>query len=814
MVAAVGDKGDNLDSKRRNVATPSKNVLGKGSPEKPSALVTKTPEKGPLSKNPLFHAKGAPGKQSPPLSVEKKSSLSKVQVLGGSLGKQSPADKTVRSIEKVVGKNSLAEKSADRTVPVANVQSLKVCGPEFIQTLRGKILGREVAVICCGEAHEKALDLTRTKGIIEATRGWVPVPNVRAPGFDPSDATRKNAGLTLEQAKTWAKNWPMIEEDETDNDGVHLLYLPDREGSPTGVAYYFGLGKEARKARGSIPVNAVMFKWFDLDDDVRADKERMTATCSNGTTGRPFREAAHDATVAKRKEQRRAEGYELLDDWLLRRYAETEGNKKSKIRMHFVHEHSVPLSELELHVEPGVQPTPPAHECLMAMELDSDTDSAEDRDPDDGTGGFADYLSRRVEDNFAPGNVHGVDPRNLGDPPDGDKAVATLKTIENFKPMPRDSEEVELSKLRAEYPKDFAKKHGYTADKLPRRMRNRMPSWELYFGQAAEFLYHSGNVKADYGPFLATCLPTPQRVFSFFEDLYFGTVPQAVTHLGDLNDEAKSKTRIRSLAHRPAPKRALKRRPTDNGLTPVKAAPLDRYLKARGSNPPRTWVSGLSNRLADKGGKEWVEALQVWYRKCVVKILSDPKRLDKSGDYFAAYLRESHPDIYKQIDPSDPEELRKMTYAATLDKPDVTKKRHYLGNIEVPKLEKSLQELASLNTGEVITSSKRQRVLAKIIVDAFQLRLVDVATILKVALIAASAPIGSKLAIVFYGGADHTSNLAKFFKEQGFSHEGLSRDGLVHCKNREPGESCGLKLPAYLHDFEQLFPVPDAQKKL
>ena len=35
-----------IEPPRRNVATPSKNVLGKGSPEKPSALVTKTPEKG------------------------------------------------------------------------------------------------------------------------------------------------------------------------------------------------------------------------------------------------------------------------------------------------------------------------------------------------------------------------------------------------------------------------------------------------------------------------------------------------------------------------------------------------------------------------------------------------------------------------------------------------------------------------------------------------------------------------------------------------------------------------------------------------
>ena len=45
--------------------------------------------------------------------------------------------------------------------------------------------------------------------------------------------------------------------------------------------------------------------------------------------------------------------------------------------------------------------------CLQAMELDSDTDSAEDRDPDDGSGGFADYLARRVEEHFAADHIHG-----------------------------------------------------------------------------------------------------------------------------------------------------------------------------------------------------------------------------------------------------------------------------------------------------------------------------------------------------------------------------------------------------------------------
>jgi len=462
---------DNGDMKRRNVATPSKHVPGAVSPSKPSNVATPSSQKSPMIK--AFQKPSSPDtKNSKTVATPSKDHKTPDK---GSLSSQNSVDKVVhcKSTDKTV---SATDKMSSPSSQPSKPNS-KVCGPEFIQTLRGKILGREVAVICCGEAHERALDLTRTKGIIEATRGWVPVPNSRAPGFDPSDARRKQAGVTFEEAKNWAVKIMTFYEDELNDDGVHLLYLPKEGSEGPGVAYYFGLTQQARKPRGSTcPVNAVMLKWFDLDEDVRADVERMKATCADGTTGRPFREKTHDATIAKRKEIRRAEGLELFDDWLLRCYQETEGNKKSKIKMHFVHEHSVPFSELELHVEKGVSATPPAHECLRAMELDSDSDSAEERNPDDGCGDFADYLTRRVEDNFAPDRIHGVDPRNLGDPPDGDKSVGLLKNIQNFQPTPKDAEEVMLSRMRAVYPKAFAKKHGYTADILPRRLRNRMPS--------------------------------------------------------------------------------------------------------------------------------------------------------------------------------------------------------------------------------------------------------------------------------------------------------------------------------------------------
>jgi len=452
-------------------------------------------------------------------------------------------------------------------------------------------------------------------------------------------------------------------------------------------------------------------------------------------------------------------------------------------------------------VEPGVAKTPPAHDCLKAMELDSDCDEdVERRNLDDGCGGYAEYLTRRVREHFAADQVHGCDPRTLGNPQERDQ-LQLLRRL--AKPFPKDKEELELLKTGAKYPKWYSDMYDTEARPPP---REHLPSWELYFGQTAELLYYSGGVKADYAPFLRTCLPTPARVLSFFEDLYFGTVPQAISHFGDLDEEARSLTRIRSRGHLAAPARTLSRRPSDLGILPVKAAPIDKYLKARGSNPPRTWVSGLAAKVqAEEGGMQFVEVLRTWYRKSVMKLLANPKDGDRSGDYFAAFLREAHPEIYNQIDPWNPEELRTSNYVRSLDRPGF-KRGHHIGKIRNPSLTQALEELQDFKVDDKVPTTKRQRVCAKIIVDAFQLRLVDTAAILKVATIAASAPVGSRLAVVFYGGSDHTSSLMTFFKAQGFSTKGLPKDGKV--EGGKHGKPCGMKLPDYLHDFERLFPVP------
>lgn len=85
----------------------------------------------------------------------------------------------------------------------------------------------------------------------------------------------------------------------------------------------------------------------------------------------------------------------------------------------------------------------------------------------------------------------------------------------------------------------------------------------------------------------------------------------------------------------------LWRRPAD-GLVPVPRAPLERFLKAKGHEPLRTWLSGLAERLRLSGAAELMAKAEEWYFEAVEELLADPKVKDAEGDYFMAWLRECH----------------------------------------------------------------------------------------------------------------------------------------------------------------------------
>lgn len=95
-----------------------------------------------------------------------------------------------------------------------------------------------------------------------------------------------------------------------------------------------------------------------------------------------------------------------------------------------------------------------------------------------------------------------------------------------------------------------------------------------------------------------------------------------------------------------------------------------RFLKAKGSDPPRLWVAGLAGKVeqSDPGGL--VHRARAWFNTAVETLLSNPKTGDPDGDYFKAWLRECHNDVYKDIDLRDPREVchRRWARSTTSDR--------------------------------------------------------------------------------------------------------------------------------------------------
>jgi len=687
---------------------------------------------------------------------------------------------------------------------------LKVCGPAYIQTLRGTLLGREVALILCGEAHEDAIDLTRQNCVVESEEGWVPMKPCSDMGFDPEEAVASQDRLTLQGARSWAERIIDKMDDDSDaedTDGSILLFEPDQQGQ-RGTASLFPNDAARDVVAHPLSKRAVLLEWADLDAEAwEFNRRRMD--------GEEVPEAEHDALIAARKIERRKEGVELFDDWLLRHAC-----CDAAVRVEIVLEAPVPAREVELHVETDASPAPAAHECLRVIELDSDEDSDEENDPDDGTGAFIDYLRRRVESEVPAQKIHSVDPRDLGDAEDPTMRASFQELL--LEPLPADVEEAELNELGAELAVQTEEDDESESDpgnKTRRRKHGRkenwrqpVPSWEAYFGAASELLYYSPYIKGDYAPFLAGCVGSPASLRRFFKALYFGTVPEAIALL-QLEGARRPLSRLRSLAYQPPqPGTALQRRPNDQGMIPVRAAPLDCYLKAKGSYPPRTWVSGVAERLRQASAGDLVAAAEAWYTSAVESFLADPKTGDNDGDYFIAWLREVHRNIFDDIDRTDPEEIVKSTWAKSQAHPKSKKHRHKLGDITIPDFDAAFAELKifgdALAKGSKRSSTKRERVLAKMLVDIYQLRLVDLAMILSVADCALAVETGQRVVVVLYAGGDHTKSLTEFWRSRGFGNTGLPNQGLVGKEDWEDDEPRGLSLPSYLHDFARLFPVP------
>merc|ERR1712194_78469 len=223
-----------------------------------------------------------------------------------------------------------------------------------------------------------------------------------------------------------------------------------------------------------------------------------------------------------------------------------------------------------------------------------------------------------------------------------------------------------------------------------------------------------------------------------------------------------------------------------------------------GSNPPRTWVSGLAEQLRSVGAGSVVSAAQAAFTVEVERLLSDPKDMDKEGDYFEAWLRECHPAIYEDVDTSDPAKLRMMDLAPSEKRPNSKKHRHNLKAIRIPGFDDAFAELTKFDPSARVTT-RRERALAKILVDGFQLRLVDLAAVLKIIDIVVRSPENAQVVVVLFAGGDHTNMVADFWRSQGFDAKGLPRKGVIGKEDFDDDEPRGLELPSCLHNLRELF---------
>ncbi|CAE7884695.1 unc-104, partial [Symbiodinium sp. KB8] len=679
------------------------------------------------------------------------------------------------------------------------VKSLKLCGPSKIQVLRGQLRGRKVALICCSEAHEDAIDITRKDGIVDKYEDWIQLAGADASGFNIANAWKSKVGVSLEKAKQWAEETldeaEESEEDDSDSeteseekddltpenkvekDGAILVFNADggkKKGK--GSAYIFLRGTE-RHPRYALPPSCVAFEWGDLDEEARH-------FCRRRKDGQDMPVDELDALLERRKAQRRTEGLEIFDDWLVRHI------ESSNIPIEVVLEAPIPADEVELHIEEGVPSAPLAHQSLRRLELDSDSDSEDENDG--GSDAYIDYLRRRLQSILPRERLHCMDPRELGE---GSEDLDLRESFRRLRvdPLMKDAEEEELSKAAPRATQDSTRPPA-------------LPSFESFFGAAADLLYYHPEVKADYAPFLARCVKSPEKLRSFFDRLFFGTVQEACEEL-QLDEQTRPLARIRSLAYEESPGATLQRRPHERPPIAVKALPVDCYLKAGGSSPPRTWVSGLAERVARAGGEAFVSAAQAAYGIQVEQLLADPKNADEDGDYFEAWLREVFPDIYADVDSSDPAELRKLDFAPSEKRPNSKKHRHKLKDITIPSFADAFAELERFDPDERI-STRRERVLAKILIDAFLLCIVDVAAVLRTAEAILKAPEESQLILVLYAGGTHIQHQVKFWQAQGFSSKALPNKGVLGQDDYEEFEPRGLDVPACLRDLAQLFPVP------
>ncbi|KAL7529947.1 hypothetical protein ACHAXR_005418 [Thalassiosira sp. AJA248-18] len=337
------------------------------------------------------------------------------------------------------------------------------------------------------------------------------------------------------------------------------------------------------------------------------------------------------------------------------------------------------------------------------------------------------------------------------------------------------------------------------------------PSLESFFGQSTDILYYTPNFKVAYAPFLGKCVQSFDKWDSFFTELFFGgTVDRALSMLELSSNTSRSTLHIRS----PIMKcwnaeigeyEWHKRENEESDLT-LPMLPIKSFLKARGSSPARTWSSMIFASLEEGDCQELRDMaihIRQWVLGDIAKHCENPKLSDDEiggGEWFLAYLRQCHREIYDDIDHDDPAALLRKQYAAG------ETKKHKIGEISVPNCREAFklitEELPRLGgMTEKPTLSNEAEIMAKILIDIYMSKLVDAATIGKIAQIISKEK-KSNVTIVCYMGSVHTRAVCDFFTQAKY---GFKKKIFCGKQDWDDDEGRIIHLPTELWNLGTLF---------
>ena len=375
--------------------------------------------------------------------------------------------------------------------------------------------------------------------------------------------------------------------------------------------------------------------------------------------------------------------------------------------LHLVLESSIPPWEVEMCID-GIAPEfehATASDRVRCLSEDSDISEMDAHDPSsDGFGSYIDYVHRRFmrferamiaaakdggdgggggggeEEGVviaSSGFMHCVDCRDLGckqscvdetlhgewmgllDPGEGSGPGGP--------PWGRSPEEVELERLRigrgvldeidhrVDGDDGDGKEDGEPIDDDDDASSDddlvAFPSMEKFFGQCTDVMYYAPNYKVAYAPFLGRCVKSIDNWNTFFAELFLGgTVGSAVKMLdlsvgGDLHVRSPI---VKIITNEETGECELRKRVDEEHEVSLPLLPIKAFLKARGSEPARTWSSGLFASLLECDCRELRDmAIRVreWALDDIAKHSADPKLSDDDiggGEWFLAYLRQCH----------------------------------------------------------------------------------------------------------------------------------------------------------------------------